>query len=315
MQLMVTSLMVALLAAAPAPLSVVEMARITLPAEDSDGKALDEISGLAWDADDRLLYAVSDEGKLFHISFEGGIGPGMKAAVIRTVKLRGGGGFRNAEGIETINGANGIKGDGRLLVAFEDGPALQVHAPDGSLLEVLAVPEPLRDASQYQTQNDGIEALAIDPVHGVLVAPELPLQGHSPDDHTIYGLRGKNFHYLRMRGAQAPTGRIKAIAATPGGRLYVLERHRDDTSLEYVSVIRRIGNCGEAATSHCEALTLADPARVLHGLPYEGMSFLDESTAVIAADIKKSEGQTILVVVRLETRLNQVPGRSEGSRK
>lgn len=304
-QLSAVAAILAFLVAALAPASgqapphVIEVARIVLPAEDNAGKKVEEVSGLAWDADDGLLYAVSDDGKLFHLRFGGDLGPNLKASVVKTVKLGGGNALRNAEGLAALNGANGIKGDGRLLVAFEDGPALQVHTPDGTLLTTVDVPLPLRDTARYQTKNDGIESVAIGAGHGVLVAPELPLQNLAPDYHMIYGSRGRTIGYERMRGARAPTGRIKAISLTLDGSLYVLERHRDDATLEYISVIRRIGNCDGGGAERCKALTFADPGQSLRGLPFEGMTFLDETTAVIAADVKKSEGQTVLVVVRL----------------
>ncbi len=285
------------------PPAVLEIARIELPIEDDAGNKVEELSGLAWDADERLLYAVSDDGILFHIRFAGNLGPGLKAAVVKAVTLDGGkANLRNAEGLESINGANGIKGDGRLLVAFEDGPALQVHAPDGSLVQAVAVPLPLQDAAHYQTSNDGIESVAIGDEQGVIVAPELPLLSLPLDQHTIYGSRGRTINFERMQGALAPTGRIKALSLTAGEELFVLERHRDDATLEYVSVIRQIGHCRGGGAEHCTALTFADPGQSLRGLPFEGMAFLDPATAVIAADIKKSEGNTVLLVIRLTHR-------------
>lgn len=125
------------------------------PATAPDGQSINELSGLAWDADEKLLYAVSDDGVLHHFRLEIADGRIANLEPVQSVPLRAGMAPQvvNAEGLAVSNGNNGKQGDTQLLVAFEDGPAIHRFKPDGTVLGALQLPEALADAAKYSEAN------------------------------------------------------------------------------------------------------------------------------------------------------------------
>lgn len=206
---------------------------VELGAEAPDGVSVAGLSGLAWDADEGLLYAVSDKGNLLHLRprFEGGrlidvtyLGAyPLKDADSRPLRGEHG----DAEDLAIRNGTNGIGGDAELLVAFERVPRVTRYTTGGSLLETLALPSRLSDVDNYATPNQALEGLTEHPVYGTVAIPEASLDDDPPGVISLYALDGRRWLY---RPAGAAASSPTALEALPDGRLLVLER-------AYVSVL------------------------------------------------------------------------------
>ena len=103
---------------------------LRLPATTEAGQTLGGLSGLAWDEDEGLLYAVSDRGQLFHLRPVFIDGKLIDVEILAAYPLRNGknqalkGIWADAEGLVAVNGDNGIPGDGTLIVSFEWRPRL-----------------------------------------------------------------------------------------------------------------------------------------------------------------------------------------------
>lgn len=162
------ALMWANLVAAQAPGAALEIHdRVTLAGQRVAGLQLNELSGLAWDADEQRLYAVSDKGRVFHFQ--------LTVADRRIVTLqplyaaalrdhRGGGSAParfNAEGLALLDADNGIRGDTQLLVALENGLRVMRFTPEGQAIAEIALPPALRDPQRYQTDNSRLESIAV----------------------------------------------------------------------------------------------------------------------------------------------------------
>ncbi len=102
-------------------LGMLELSEVT-----RDSRRLSQLSGLAWDDDDGILYALSDKGTLFHLQplFEGDILTGVK--LLQSLPLRELGsdkplrGWRiDAEGLDIVNGRNGRRDDAELIIGKE----------------------------------------------------------------------------------------------------------------------------------------------------------------------------------------------------
>ncbi|MCR4332761.1 MAG: esterase-like activity of phytase family protein, partial [Sulfuricaulis sp.] len=111
---------------------------LQLPNPTVDGMRLSQLSGLAWDDDDGILYAISDKGYLFNLQpvFDNGVLTGLK--LLKTLHLRETGGNKplkgtraDSEGMDILNGRNGRKGDAELIVSFERFPRIVRYRPDG----------------------------------------------------------------------------------------------------------------------------------------------------------------------------------------
>ncbi len=160
--------------------------------EPVDGLAASELSGLAWDDDEQLLYAVSDNGHLAHLRprFDGQRLVGVELAA--THPLRGKKQKKlvhylgDAEGLAIINGNNGIGGDAELLISFEGTPRVDRYRPDGELVATVPIPDALREGSHYACRNCQLEAIALDPDLGLLLAPQRPLRGQPRNLHAVF---------------------------------------------------------------------------------------------------------------------------------
>jgi len=193
-----------------------------------DGLRFCGLSGLAWDEDAGLLYAVSDKGNLFHLDpvfDERGYLAGARA--VAGYPLRAASGqplrrpFTDAEGLAIRNGDNGIADDTELLVSFEARPRVARYSASGRWRGEVPLPATLRKARYYSDSNEALEALTFDPRWGVLTGSEMPLRNDPPDVIRIFAAGGR--FWLYPLGA-APGSALVAMERLPDGDLLTLER-------------------------------------------------------------------------------------------
>ena len=175
---------------------------LQLPNPVVDKMRFSQLSGLAWDDDDGILYALSDKGFLFHLQpvFRNGALTGLK--LLKAVHLRELGnnkplrwGDADSEGLEVLRGRNGRKGDAELLISFERIPRIVRYRADGYAIEEYPLPAPINDAGNYQNANKMLESVCQDPRLGILTAPELPLKSERAGFTHIFSLGGKSWLY------------------------------------------------------------------------------------------------------------------------
>lgn len=193
-----------------------------------DSLRLCGLSGLAWDEDARLLYAISDIGGLFHLrpDFDAqGYLTGMKPVAAYPLRDESGRPVRppfdDSEGLTIRNGDNRIQGDTELLISFEVKPRVVRYSPTGQWQGEEALPAPLRDLRRYRDSNQALEAVTIDPRWGVLVGVEAPLRGDPTGQVRLFALGG---HFWNYPLGGAPGGALVAMEALPDGGLLTLER-------------------------------------------------------------------------------------------
>lgn len=102
-----------------------------------DGFAMVELSGLAWDQDEEILYALSDHGHVFHVRLDFDEDTINQVEFLAAYALRDpqgaplGGSSADAEGVALRNHRNGRPGDTELIVSFEREPRVQSFSPTG----------------------------------------------------------------------------------------------------------------------------------------------------------------------------------------
>lgn len=186
------------------------------------------LSGLAWDEDAGLLYALSDKGALFHLRPEfdsNGFlsGANLVAAyplrdeLDRSLELP----LSDSEGLAIRNGDNGTPGDAELLISFEVKPRLVRYTPTGLWKGEERLPAPLRDLRNYDDSNHALEAVTIDPRWGVLTGTEAPLRNHPAGQIRLFRQNGQFWNYPL---SSAPNSALVAMEALPDGSLLTLER-------------------------------------------------------------------------------------------
>ena len=193
-----------------------------------DGLRLCGLSGLAWDEDAGLLYAISDEGRLFHLRPEfdrQGFLSGMRP--VAAYPLRDAAGvplrapFNDSEGLAIRNGENGVPGDSELLVSFEVKPRVVRYSPAGQWWGEETLPGLLRDIRNYRDSNQALESVATDSLWGVLVSPEMPLRNDPAGWVRIFTRNGPFWNYPL---SQAPGSALVDMVALSDGGLLALER-------------------------------------------------------------------------------------------
>lgn len=203
-----------------------QLSQISLaPTAEINNITIAELSGLAWDTDENLLYAVSDQGMLFHFQVTivdhvlDELTPIYAVPLIDSGQDPSTPSF-NAEGMTVQYAANNKQGDTELVVAVEDKPSRIVRfRPNGHLVGELIVPPPVGDMDRYRKKGQGLESVVIHPQYGIITAPEAPLKDTPQELHTLYAA-SKTWSFPRY----APESRLKALTLLDNGNLLVLER-------------------------------------------------------------------------------------------
>jgi hypothetical protein len=274
------------------------LGKAEIPATGKDGVPVNELSGLAWDADEKLLYAVSDGGVLhqFRVQLEGDKITAIEHVLSAPLAAPAAGKtVTNAEGLAVVNSDDGKPGNSELLVAFEDGPAIARFTPQGQWIADVTLPGPLADAKNYAKKNSRLESVAFDNTHGVLTAPERPLRGEPETLHKIYAGDGATWGF----DAAQPDGRIKAIETMVDGNLLVLERTEGADGAR-AAHLRYLDLAACAAGGQCTAPDLSATPDPLLVDNFEGMARLTDSLFLIATDrTKKDVEPTRFVLFKL----------------
>ncbi|MCB1877760.1 MAG: esterase-like activity of phytase family protein [Chromatiales bacterium] len=200
---------------------------VQLPRNLDQGGRLWGISDLAWDADERILYAVTDGGMLVHIRPVFQNNRLLGARLLGDYRLEGRDGSplygfdRDAEGMDIVGGDNGVGGDSELLISFEGNPRISRYTSQGRYLGPLELPLVLRDRHTYENPNRGLESVTLHPVLGVLTAPEYPLRNEPSDRLSIFSLAGQHWDFPR---AAAFNSALVAMDTAPDGSVVILER-------------------------------------------------------------------------------------------
>lgn len=250
-----------------------------------DGVRVAELSGLAWSADDELLYAVSDLGYVVHLKvrLEGDALLGVEP--VRAFRLSDPDGVVagarrrfNAEGLTLRGAADGRPGNTELVVSVEEKPPLIARfSTEGVALGALDVPAPADDIDNYRKKGQGLESVAFSAEYGLMTAPEAPLLDTPSDWHAVYA-DGQQWSFTRHE----EDSRLKAFDALPDNRLLVLERTRYASRKEQSASLRRVdlGDCDDDGL--CKSTTLAElPAGHQN---FEGMALLTPDRALLVSD-------------------------------
>ncbi|BAV33346.1 hypothetical protein SCL_1031 [Sulfuricaulis limicola] len=214
---------------------------LELPDLMRDGWRLSQLSGLAWDDDDGILYALSDKGALFHLQplFEGDILTGVKLLQALPLRELGSGkplrGWRiDAESLDILNGRNGRRGDAELIIGTERVPQIMRYRPDGYAIGQYTLPAPIDKAGVFRDPNKMLEAVCVDSTFGVLAVPEVPLKNEREGYTRIFNVAGLSWLY-----PVAPGDRITAMECLGQGQVLVLQQNYQNPFGQVVVMLRR----------------------------------------------------------------------------
>ncbi|MEM7467258.1 MAG: esterase-like activity of phytase family protein [Pseudomonadota bacterium] len=200
---------------------------VRLRASKVKGEKPRELSGLAWDHDENVLLAVSDDGFIVHLNPIISNGVLTDLDLIAVYPLLDSNGEKlvkdktDAEGLVGHNMDNGIAGDSYISISFEEHPRVDAYSTDGNFLRSHPLPAILRAGKNYAGDNQELEALTIHPELGLLTAPERPLRNSGTQMFSIYSAAGQTWHYPSLDHQHSA---LVGMETTPQGNILVLER-------------------------------------------------------------------------------------------
>ena len=274
---------------------------VELVATSMDGLVLGGLSGLAWDADEARLYALSDAGALFHLRphFENGRLARVQLLAAFSLRDQHGraleGTWADAEGLDLRRGNNGKTGDSLVAVSFERHPRIVLFKPDGRPVETLPLPADLAGGDRYSSPNKGLESLTWLPGTGFLTAPERPLTGAAEGIVSLFALDGRSWRYPLLATPKASLVDMQALA---DGSLMTLERGHGLMFLPIVISLHHTRVTADNAGQRLPVTTLAilDTSQGWSVDNFEGLTRHRESTFFMVSDDNFSALQKTLLV-------------------
>lgn len=205
----------------------------------SGDSALAELSDLAWDEDEQLLYGVTDRGRLLHLRPKFTAGQLTGLDLVRHYPLREengkatSGSRKDAEGLALEGGNNGQSGDSRLLVSFERNHRILRYSPQGEYDSVVEMPPAMQQSAVRPRGNHGMEALALHPTLGMITGSE---KTRLAGTLSLFSSKGGAWSYPTVEAADA----LVALEATPNGDLLILHRSYQELFLPLVITLTRV---------------------------------------------------------------------------
>ena len=155
---------------------------IALKSSSYNSIPIKELSGIAWDKDDQILYAVSDEGYLYHLKITLNKNQLHDLKVVLATKLFDNNGiplkgkYRDSEGLSTLNSNNDKQGDTQLLISFENKPRIAKFSTKGRMISKIRLPKKINKKSRFSHKNKALESVAYHSKYGVITAAEYPIK-------------------------------------------------------------------------------------------------------------------------------------------
>ena len=266
---------------------------------------LTELSGLAWDEDEKILYAVSDNGYLFHLNpvIKGNrlIDVEVTSAVyLKDKKGRALGSPGNdSEGLSIAQGNNGIKGDTELIISFERRPRILVFRPNGTVIRDHRLPPALRDIRKYQSANKALESVSLHHGTTILTAPERPLRHVSKQHHAIYSLDGRSWLFKAYKPKYSA---LVAIESLSDDSILVMERIYSNIFTPLLIALRKVTltDSSQNNVAKVEDIAVFDNHQGWHLDNFEGLTrFRGQQFFIISDDNDNPLQNTLLILFEL----------------
>jgi len=201
--------------------AVAELSNITI-----NGSKVSELSDLAWDSDEQLLYALSDNGYLLSFKPVFSNNKFDELLMVNGISLHDDKGKKlrwknsDSEGLTLINSNNNIRGDTQYIVSFERLPRVIQYNQEGFIEKQLEIPEKLRNISNYRSENKSLESVLFHDQLGLIIGTEYSLKGEDKTQLGFYTLDGNFWSFP----AHFHDGALTALSTAKDTDLLALER-------------------------------------------------------------------------------------------
>jgi hypothetical protein len=261
-----------------------------------------EISGIAWDADEQLLYAVSDEGYLYKLKIKLKNNKLHTAKIISAQRLKDKTGrplrgkYSDAEGLTTIRSNNSHKGDTQLIISFENKPRIAKFSTQGIMLAKVNIPRSIRKKTGYRHTNKALESVAYHPQYGIITAAEYPVKNRPMTKQTLYSTRGKKWHFPASKSANSA---ITGLEALPNNDILVLERAYKNLFTPLVINLRRLrmDQCNKKQQCKTESIARFDASDGWLLDNFESLTHFRDNQYLMVSDNNNNPFQKTIMVL------------------
>ena len=270
-----------------------------------DNIPITELSDLAWDADEKLLYAVSDSGFLYHLEIDVQFNQLKKVNIIKAMALLDKNGkavkgkLSDAEGLSLINGENNKQGDSELIISFENKPRIVKYLPNGRRIKKIKTVKKLRKRKYFRDKNKALESVTLNPKHGILTAAEKPLRENPLSQQTIFSNKGKEWHFA---ASKVKNSSITALETISNDKILILERAYNGFLAPVVISLRQLNldKCESSNTCEVENLARLDSSEGWALDNFEGLTHFKNNQYLMVSDNNNNPLQkTILVLFEI----------------
>jgi hypothetical protein len=214
-----------------------------------NGLSARELSGLAWDEDEQLLYAVSDDGYLIHLipEFTDGVLTGLE--FINAYPLRDSeknilkSDDADGESLTIINGDNNNTGDSILIISLEAPQRIQKFKTNGAFISEIPLPQALYYGQELNDDAPTLNALSSHPELELLMAPVKALTDTPDGLFSIFSSKGKKWNYPPLDKKNSATLGMETL---PDGNVLVIERVYSSIFKPVIYALRKLEFDGEA---------------------------------------------------------------------
>lgn len=277
-----------------------KISSIGLSSEKINGLAVKELSGLAWDAGRKLLYAVSDAGILYHIKLITHKGIIKKTQVIHAYPLRNSrgkrlrGAYSDSEGLSLqYDSRHRVKA---LIISFEGKFRIARFSLTGKQLSTITIPSYLQSRKYYQGRNKGLESVTAHPKYGILTAPELPLTLSPKGYQSLYSATGKKWHFKRLTYKNSS---ITGLETLPNGDVLVLERAFSGFFSPMVISLRQLSltSCNKSRKCTVKNIALFNSVKGWRIDNFEGLTHYQSNQYLMVSDDNNNPLQNSVLVL------------------
>ncbi|MEH6456494.1 MAG: esterase-like activity of phytase family protein [Cocleimonas sp.] len=270
-----------------------------------DSLPITELSDLAWDEDEQLLYVVSDQGLLYHLKLDFTDRTLKTVDIIFATRLKKKrdipfkGKFTDAEGLTLQNGANGKKGDSQLIISFENKPRIDKYSTSGHFISKVKIVKKLRKRKYFRGKNKALESVTLHPKFGVLTAAEQPLKENPLNQQTLYSSTGKEWHFA---ASKIKNSSITALEVLPNGDVLILERAYNGLLSPIVISLRQlhITKCNNLKLCDTSLIAKFDTSDGWILDNFEGLTHIRDNQYLMVSDNNNNPFQkTILVLFEI----------------
>lgn len=245
-----------------------------------------ELSALA--IKENNLYALSDRGYLYYFDIS------IQNNKINKLELDKAFNLKNKKGIRLKKNMRDSEGmvliDEGILISFEKKPRVELYSLTGVKIKNIDIHIKLKHIEKYKSKNKALEAIAYNKKHGVLTAPELPLDHKNEKYHRLY----TNDKIYKFKAC----GSITALEFIDDDTVMVLEREFNYISRQRVITLSKV-YLDKCKKSVCKSRLLAkldskDGWKIDN---FEGLTKIGKSQYLMISDDNDSLLQKTLLVL------------------